>query len=107
MGTRTRQLIHSEINRAVADEPSTRFPPILNVELFAELIADVQKAVSSTDDARQTLYREAHLALRAVVGTRELDAFLLDKDVVSQEIEQAVRRRAGELGLDIVSVGIQ
>ncbi|MEX1028291.1 MAG: slipin family protein [Candidatus Paceibacterota bacterium] len=70
-------------------------------------IADARKAVSSTDDVRQALYRETQLALRAIVGVRDLDVFLSDKDVVAQEIEQAVRRRAGELGLSVVSVGIR
>jgi regulator of protease activity HflC (stomatin/prohibitin superfamily) len=70
-------------------------------------IADARKAVSCADDVRQTLYRETQLALRAVVGARELDVFLTDKDTVAQEIEQAVRRRADELGLEIVSVGIR
>lgn len=70
-------------------------------------IADARKAVSSTDDVRQALYRETQLALRATVGVRELDVFLSDKDVVSREIEQAVRRRASELGLEVVSVGIR
>jgi regulator of protease activity HflC (stomatin/prohibitin superfamily) len=70
-------------------------------------IADARKAVSSTDDVRQALYRETQLALRGVVGARELDEFLTDKDAVAQEIEQSVRRRAGELGLEVVSVGIR
>lgn len=70
-------------------------------------VADARKAVSSTDDVRQALYRETQLALRAVVGARELDRFLMDKDVVAEEIEQALRRRANELGLEIVSVGIR
>lgn len=70
-------------------------------------VTDARKAVSSTDDFRQTLYRETQLALRAVVGGRELDSFLTDKEVVAREIEQAIRRRAGELGLEIVSVGIR
>ena len=42
-----------------------------------------------------------------MVGTRELDTFLTDKDAVASEFEEAVRRRAGELGLEIVSVGIR
>ncbi len=70
-------------------------------------IADPRKAVSGTDDVRQALYREAQLALRATIGGRELDAFLADKDQVSREIEQALRGRAGELGLAIASVGIR
>ena len=70
-------------------------------------VVDARKAVSSSDDVGQTLYRETQLALRAVVGARELDAFLTDKDVVAQELEEALRRRAGELGLEVVSVGIR
>ncbi|MFM7842819.1 MAG: slipin family protein [Planctomycetota bacterium] len=70
-------------------------------------IVDAWKAVSSTNNLTQALYRDAQLALRAVIGTRELDAFLTDKDAVAQEIEQAVRRRAGDIGLEIVSVGIR
>ena len=64
-------------------------------------------AVSSTDDVRQALYSETQLALGAIVRVRELDVFLSDTDVVAQESEQAVRRRAGELGPEVVSVGIR
>jgi regulator of protease activity HflC (stomatin/prohibitin superfamily) len=70
-------------------------------------IVDARKAVSATDDVRQALYRETQLALRAVVGARELDAFLTEKDAVSQDIENDVRRRASELGLEFTSVGIR
>ena len=70
-------------------------------------ITDAKRAVTETDDVRQSLYRETQLALRAVVGARELDAFLNEKDAVAQEIEQAVRERAMELGLEIASVGIR
>ncbi len=70
-------------------------------------IADARKALSQTDDVRQALYRETQLVLRAVVGSKELDAFLSDKDSVAKEIEDNVRRRAGELGLELASVGIR
>ena len=70
-------------------------------------IVDARKAISQTDDVRQALYRETQLVLRGVVGARELDAFLTDKDSVSKEIEENVRRRASELGLQIASVGIR
>ena len=70
-------------------------------------IVDARKAVSQTDDVRQALYRETQLVLRAAVGARELDVFLTDKDVVAKDIEENVRRRAGELGLEIASVGIR
>jgi regulator of protease activity HflC (stomatin/prohibitin superfamily) len=70
-------------------------------------IVDARKAVCATDDVRQALYRETQLALRAVVGARELDTFLTEKDSVAQEIEQDVRHRASELGLEVASVGIR
>jgi len=70
-------------------------------------VVDARKAVSQTDDVRQALYRDTQLVLRGVVGARELDAFLTDKDAVAKEIEENARRRAGELGLQIASVGIR
>jgi regulator of protease activity HflC (stomatin/prohibitin superfamily) len=70
-------------------------------------VADAPRAVSTTDDVRQALYREVQLVLRAVVGARELDAFLADKDAVAREIEEQLRARASELGLTIASVGIR
>lgn len=70
-------------------------------------VVDARRAVTVTDGASQSLYREAQLALRAVVATRELDAFLSDKDVVTDEFANMVRRRAGEFGLEVVSVGIK
>jgi regulator of protease activity HflC (stomatin/prohibitin superfamily) len=60
-----------------------------------------------TDDVRQALYRETQLVLRAVIGTRELDTFLSDKDVVAKDIETNIARRAAQLGLAIASVGIR
>ena len=70
-------------------------------------VIDARKAVSQTDDVRQALYRDTQLVLRGVIGTRDLDTFLADKDAVAKEIEENVRRRAGELGLEIASVGIR
>lgn len=70
-------------------------------------IVDAAKAVSVADDCRQALYREAQLALRAIVGTRELDLFLANKDEVARELEAALGERAQSLGLEVVAVGIR
>ena len=70
-------------------------------------VVDPRQAVSTVDDVKQALYREVQLALRAVVGARELDALLADKDVVAREVEEQVRKRVGELGLELVSVGVR
>jgi hypothetical protein len=70
-------------------------------------VTDARQAVSVVDDARQALYRETQLVLRALVGARELDSFLADKDGVVRELEEGVRRRVSALGLEVVSVGIR
>jgi regulator of protease activity HflC (stomatin/prohibitin superfamily) len=70
-------------------------------------VVDARQAVSVVDDVRQALYREAQLALRAVVGARELDSFLTDKDTVANELVEMVRPRANALGVELISVGIR
>ncbi len=70
-------------------------------------VADPVKAVTAVDDHGQALYREAQLALRAVIGTRELDALLADKDAVATELDELLRRRVQAFGLEIVSLGIR
>src|SRR3954471_22988940 len=85
-----------------ADKVSLRMNAVVTYRIF-----DARQAVTVSDGATQSLYREAQLALRAVVGTRDLDTFLTEKDAVTGAFEGAVRRRAGELGLEIVSVGVR
>lgn len=70
-------------------------------------IVDARLSVSTVDDARQALYREAQLALRAVVGARELDTFLMEKDSVAGELGDLVRTRARSLGVELIAVGIR
>src|SRR4051812_4075575 len=70
-------------------------------------IVDARQAVTVSDGATQSLYRAAQLPLRAVAGAPDLDTFLTEKAAVTSAFEEAVRRRAGELGLEIVSVGVR
>lgn len=70
-------------------------------------IVDAKLAVTASNSLQQSLYREVQLALRSVIGSQELDSFLTAKESVAEELETIVRRRAGELGLSIVSVGIR
>jgi len=55
-------------------------------------VVDVWKAVSVVEDHQQALYREAQLALRAAVGTRNLEDLLADKASVGAELRQASDR---------------
>ena len=70
-------------------------------------VADPLKAVTVVDDFRQALYREAQLALRGTIGTRELDALLSDKDAVARELDGIVRARVAPFGIEVVSLGIR
>jgi len=70
-------------------------------------VVDARQSVSVADDVRQALYREVQLVLRAVVGARELDSFLTDKDNVASELTEIVRPRAKSLGLELISIGIR
>ena len=70
-------------------------------------VRDTQRAVNEVEDFKQALYRDAQLILRAVVGTRELDQLLADKDAVATELDEGLRKRAGEYGIGIVGAGIR
>jgi len=70
-------------------------------------VTDARLSVSVVDDARQALYRETQLVLRALVGARELDSFLADKDGVVTELEQGLRRRVSAQGLEVITAGIR
>jgi len=70
-------------------------------------VVDAVKAVTEVEGHVQALYRQAQLALRAVVGTRELDALLADKDGVAAELEGILKARVAPFGLDVRAVGIR
>jgi len=85
-----------------ADKVSLRMNAVVTYR-----VVDPRQTVSVADDVRQSLYRDAQLALRAVVGARELDTFLTDKDGVASELSDSIRPRAKALGLELVAVGIR
>lgn len=70
-------------------------------------ITDPRRSVESTADAPQALYREAQLALREAVGTRNLDKLLTDKDAVGNEVRDALSRRTAEFGMTVAGVGLR
>ena len=85
-----------------ADKVTLRLNAVLTYK-----VADAARAVTSVEDYGQALYREAQLALRAVIGTRELDALLAEKDAVAAELGLMVRERVKAFGLEIESLGIR
>lgn len=75
--------------------------------LLTYQVVDARRAVCASEDARQALYREAQLALRAAVGARDLDTLLSDKDALAREVEAMLLRRAEELGMAVISAGVR
>lgn len=75
--------------------------------LLTYRVADAVKSVTVAQDAAGALYREAQLALRAVIGARELDVLLTEKDAVAEELRAIVARKAPEFGLEVRSLGIR
>lgn len=70
-------------------------------------VTDARAFHETSEDAAQTLYRDTQLALRATVGTRNLDTLLAEKDAVTQELSDSLRARAEQLGCVVLNVGIR
>jgi regulator of protease activity HflC (stomatin/prohibitin superfamily) len=70
-------------------------------------VTEPRLALGAVDDVRQALYRETQLVLRALLGARELDVFLGDKDGVVRDLTEGLRRRAPTFGVEIVAAGIR
>jgi regulator of protease activity HflC (stomatin/prohibitin superfamily) len=100
----TRELILDVAGQEImtADKVTLRLNALVSYR-----VVDARLSLSVVDDARQALYRETQLVLRALVGARELDGFLADKDGVVAELEQGLRRRVPAIGLEVVTAGIR
>jgi regulator of protease activity HflC (stomatin/prohibitin superfamily) len=75
--------------------------------VVAYRVVDPVRALTTVESYGQALYRESQLALRSVIGARELDAFLSDKERVAQELAGLIRDRAAVLGLEVTAFGIR
>ena len=85
-----------------ADKVSIR----LNL-LVTLAVIDPVRAINASDDWKQAIYREAQLALRVAIGSRELDALLTEKDAVSDEVRDSVAAKADGLGVRVSGVGLR
>ena len=70
-------------------------------------IADPVRAVTAVQDISGSIYREAQLALRAVIGTRTLDQLLADKDLVGTRVLEILGAKSEALGVAIRGVGVK
>jgi regulator of protease activity HflC (stomatin/prohibitin superfamily) len=85
-----------------ADKVTLRLNAVL-----AYRVEDAERCITAAADYAQVVYREVQLALRAVVGTRTLDALLIEKDAIVAELESLVRPRLTALGVALVALGIR
>jgi regulator of protease activity HflC (stomatin/prohibitin superfamily) len=75
--------------------------------VVAYRVVDPVRALTSVESYSQALYRESQLSLRSVIGARELDAFLSDKEKIAVELAGMIRDRATAFGLEVVAFGIR
>src|SRR5262249_9047048 len=106
------KLHHVDLREQTADVAGQEIMTADKVTLRLNAVApyrvtDGVKAVTAIDDYRQALYREAQLALRAVIGARELDALLMEKDAVAKELEGILKLRAAAFGVEVQTLGIR
>jgi regulator of protease activity HflC (stomatin/prohibitin superfamily) len=85
-----------------ADKVSLRLNAVVTFK-----VADPVRATTVSNDVKQALYRDVQLALRAVIGTRELDPLLADKESVTTELKNLASTRAAEMGLQLIAFGIR
>lgn len=75
--------------------------------VVAYRITDPLRSVSVVDDSAVALYRAAQLALRELVGAKDLDTLLVSKDVLASELSARMQPRAAELGITVVTAGVR
>jgi len=68
-------------------------------------IREAEKARAELADAKEFLYRELQLALRAIVSTQTLDELLADKNSLNRQILEIVAAKASVYGIEVKSVG--
>ena len=85
-----------------ADKVTLRLNAVLTY-----VVKDARQALATVSDFAQAIYREAQLALRAVVGAKALDELLDAKDAVARELGDIVAPRLEAVGLELVHLGIR
>jgi regulator of protease activity HflC (stomatin/prohibitin superfamily) len=70
-------------------------------------VVDAEKMARVVEDVQQVLYRETQLALRNVVGRRELEQFLSDKNEIAEEAAALLNVRAESFGVKVLTFGVR
>jgi len=70
-------------------------------------MTDIEKAVRSTKDPLDHLYKEVQFGLRGAVGTRTLDALLEDKTAIDNSVADHLKAHFEAMGITVKSVGVK
>ncbi|KAA3633534.1 MAG: slipin family protein [Calditrichaeota bacterium] len=70
-------------------------------------VKDTLRAVSRSEDYLQSLYKEAQLIVREVIGQQELESLLTEKEKISGQLNQLLVESTTESGIDIKSLKIK
>ncbi len=106
------KILHVDLRESVLDvsgqEIITKDKVTLRLNgLTTYKVIEPEKAVTVVENYIQSLYRETQLALRAIVGTWEIDTLLADKDTLATKVRDILERRVSSLGLKIVGFGVR
>ncbi|VVB99960.1 Stomatin [uncultured archaeon] len=70
-------------------------------------VEDPEKAILKIQDYHYSVSQYAQTALRDVVGGKEMDAVLSNRDEVANEIKVIVDKETAEWGIDVTNIKIQ
>jgi hypothetical protein len=106
------RVLHLDLREQVADvagqELMTADKVTLRLNALVTFrITDPERAVTEVEEPVQALYRQAQLALREVIGARELDALLSEREAVAADLTGTLRQRVEGLGIRVDALGIR
>lgn len=81
-------------------------PMVVNGVVFFR-VEDVEKAVLKIQDYHYSVSQYAQTALRDVIGSKEMDAVLSNRDEVADEIKVIVDKETREWGIDVTNIKLQ
>ncbi|MBN2478042.1 SPFH domain-containing protein [Candidatus Micrarchaeota archaeon] len=81
-------------------------PASINAVVYCRVI-DPKKAVLSIQNYLYAVSQYGQTALRDVIGNKELDYLLMERESIANEIKQIVDKETDEWGIDITAIKIQ
>jgi len=70
-------------------------------------VIDTQKATCDVDDFIQAIYKEGQLVIREIIGSKDIETLLTNKETLSDEMLSSLSKRVKSFGVAIISFGIK